>query len=195
MLLFFDTETTGLRPGKICQISYIMQDVNGVVAKNFYFTVPFVEPSAQMVHGLSCEKLKFLSGGKTFEDSIDEIAQDFKRADCIVAHNLSFDLSFLRAEFENCGVEFRYKEGFCSMKSATPICKLTRSNGCAYKYPKLAELTAFCGITERDIKDFTWNYFGDDGDYHDARYDTSAMCLAVNKLINKGDFEDLKRYL
>ena len=37
MIIYFDTETTGLSPGGIIQLSYIMQDSNGVVGKNFFF--------------------------------------------------------------------------------------------------------------------------------------------------------------
>ena len=65
MVLYFDTETTGLYPGEICQLSYIMQDKGGVSAKNFYFAVDFVEYGALKVHGLTAEKLNetVLHGG------------------------------------------------------------------------------------------------------------------------------------
>ena len=36
MIIYFDTETTGLYPGQICQLSYVMQDEGKVVAKNFF---------------------------------------------------------------------------------------------------------------------------------------------------------------
>ncbi|MBQ9709781.1 MAG: hypothetical protein IJV67_04100 [Clostridia bacterium] len=57
MILFFDTETTGLMPGRIVQLSYVMQTANEVRAKNFFFAVDYVEPSAQAVHGFSPQKL------------------------------------------------------------------------------------------------------------------------------------------
>ena len=40
MILFFDTETTGLYPGRIIQLSYVMCDGENTTAKNFFF-VPF----------------------------------------------------------------------------------------------------------------------------------------------------------
>ena len=46
MIIFFDTETTGLIPGRIIQLSYIMQSETEVRAKNFFFAVEYVEPSA-----------------------------------------------------------------------------------------------------------------------------------------------------
>ena len=76
MILYLDTETTGLRPGQICQISYIMQTKNSVVAKNMFFTVDSVEYGAYSVHGFSVEKLKELSKGKRFEDCVLEIKED-----------------------------------------------------------------------------------------------------------------------
>ena len=55
MILFFDTETTGLMPGRIIQLSYIMQTETDVKAKNFFFYVDYIEPSAVAVHGFTPE--------------------------------------------------------------------------------------------------------------------------------------------
>ena len=49
MVLYFDTETTGLRPGRICQLSYVMRTKESVQAKNMFFSVGYVEPSAAAV--------------------------------------------------------------------------------------------------------------------------------------------------
>ena len=97
MILFFDTETTGLLPGRIIQLSYIMTDGENTVAKNFFFGVSYIEPSAQAVHGFSVEKLAVLSNGHTFSTDIEEIYDDFLSADLIVAHNDKFDIGFLIA--------------------------------------------------------------------------------------------------
>ena len=42
MILFFDTETTGLIPGRIIQLSYVMQSETATTAKNFFFAVEYV---------------------------------------------------------------------------------------------------------------------------------------------------------
>ena len=143
MILYFDTETSGLYPGQICQLSYIMQTEKGFLSKNFFFTVDFVEMSAQLVHGFSVQKLKEWSNGKRFKDFFDEIIKDFESGDLIVAHNTAFDFSFMRAEYERLNEIFYIKNEFCSMKKTTPICKLLRKSGVGYKYPKLAELCDF----------------------------------------------------
>ena len=137
MILYFDTETTGLYPGSICQLSYVMQTKNGVSAKNKFFTVAHVDYGAYMVHGFSVEKLLKLSGGKRFSDAFDEINEDFIRADAVVAHNCAFDFSFMRAEYERLGKIFAVKKEFCSMKKSVPVCKLAKTRGAGYKYPKL----------------------------------------------------------
>lgn len=180
MVIYFDTETTGLHPGQICQLSYIMQTATAVTAKNFFFEVDAVEYSAFLVHGFSVDKLRVLSNGKKFSDRIDEIEQDFRSADMVVSHNVNFDFSFMRAEFERVGRVFAVNKEFCSMKKCTPVCKLMRSNGISYKYPKLSELCAYLQIKDLEIKNTSEQIFGVDAGYHDARFDTTAVYLAVN---------------
>ena len=195
MILFFDTETTGLFAGQICQLSYIMQTKESTIAKNFFFSVDFVEPSAFAVHGFSVQKLKELSNGKEFKHFFDEISSDFENADLICAHNTSFDFGFMRREYEKLEKTFYVKNEFCSMKNSTPICKLPRKNSKGYKYPKLSELCAFFEVLEGDIDKNASELFGNKSSYHDARFDTTALYLAVNKAITSQHFKELENYL
>lgn len=186
MIIYLDTETTGLTPGEICQLSYIIQSGDKVTPKNFFFAVSFMPPEAEAIHGFSLSLLAVLSNGKTFKDCAKEIAEDFSSADLIVAHNVSFDFSFLRVEFERANIPFSYKEEFCTMKKFTPLCKLPRKKGVGYKYPRLNELCAYLGITENDINDACLKLYDGEVGYHDARFDTTAVYLAVNKTIRRG---------
>jgi DNA polymerase-3 subunit epsilon len=196
MIIYLDTETTSLRPGQICQLSYIIQSNGKPFAKNFFFTVDHMDFSAFKVHGFSLEKLRVLSNGKRFIDSALEIQNDFALADVLIAHNTAFDFMFLRAEFENIGSNFIVNNEFCSMKKSTPICKLLRSNGTSYKYPKLNELCAYFDIKDWQIKSTSEKLFGFEADYHDARFDTTALYLAVNEGIKcEKEFEVLKKWL
>lgn len=187
MILFFDTETTGLAPGKICQLSYVMQNKAEVAAKNFFFSVPYVEPGALFVHGFSPERLAVLSGGARFDDKIDEIQADFSSADLLVAHNAPFDLTFMQAEFAACCRAFSYKEVYCSMRGFTPICKLKRSDGVRLKFPKLEELCSFLELYPYDVTRKTAELFSVYAGCHDARYDTAALYLAMNTACDRYD--------
>ncbi len=196
MILYLDTETTGLRPGQICQLSYLMQSSGGVSAKNFFFSVESVDFGALAVHGFTPEKLKILSNGKVFASDIEEIESDFTSADCVVAHNIAFDTAFLRKEFENVGKILIFNDEFCSMKNSVTVCKLSRKSSLGYKYPKLSELCEFFDITEEDIINLSKSVFGCSFNYHDARFDVCALYLAVNKgIFDFEQFEKLRKYL
>lgn len=195
MIIYLDTETSGYAPGQICQLSYISETESAVTAKNFYFSVDFVERSAYMVHGLSKETLAVLSEGRRFCDFAHSIYEDFSLSDLIVAHNVRFDISFLSAEFQRAGIDFKPKTTFCSMQKTTKFCKIPRACMQGYKYPKLSELCSHYGVTDTDVIFETQDLFGGAKGFHDARFDTVAMYLAVKKAINCGDLNELKEFI
>lgn len=188
-MIFFDTETTGLKPGSICQLSYILVDTGKkpaeTIAKNFFFTVEYVEPGAESVHGFSVEKLYDLSNGQYFEDKLSEFVQDFLTADIFLGHNVNFDLKFISYELEGCGEEFLPKHTFCTMNYYKSICKLPGNRG-DYKMPKLQEAVAFLGISEKDVDAMSKKLFTETGNFHDARFDTTATYMLVAEGIKKG---------
>lgn len=57
-LVVFDTETTDLRPGQICQLSYLIAADGVVAGKNLFFSVDEMNESSQAVHGMSIEMLE-----------------------------------------------------------------------------------------------------------------------------------------
>lgn len=188
-MIFFDTETTGLKPGSICQLSYIIVDTSVkpsiIQGKNMFFSVDFVEPSAEQVHGFSVEKLYELSEGQYFEDRLDELIEDIKTADIFIGHNVKFDLKFLAYELEGCGEEFSPKNTFCTMNYYKNICKLNNGQN-DWKMPKLKEAVGFLGITDAQIDETSKKYFNDTADFHDARFDTAATYMLVTEGIRRG---------
>lgn len=196
MIICFDTETTSLNPGQICQLSYTMQEDGNICARNLFFSVDSMDYSAFMVHGFSMEKLNALSNGRKFKDYIDIIENDFNRADLVVSHNTAFDFMFMRTEFERLGRVFTPKKEFCTMKNFTPVCKLPKKRGEGYKYPKLSELCEFFNITDNQIRQASNKVFGASVSFHDARFDTTAVLMNLNFAISKLDnFKDLKEFL
>lgn len=199
-LLFLDTETTDKSPGQICQLTYIIYDTdlpkeNRVSAKNFFFSVDFVSDTAYNVHGFDVNTLKSLSGNLTFKDLYKLFKKDLTENDFILGHNINFDISFLRREFDRINVEFKPKNLFCSMNYFKNILKLKSSIG-TIKSPKLSELLEHLKITKENILNSTNKLFNSDETYfHDARFDTTALYLAIIKsiklnLINNGYFSN-----
>lgn len=190
-LLFFDTETTDIKPerGSICQLSYIVVDTSQkptkTTGKNFFFTVEEMSEGAQAVHGFSLEKLYELSNGLYFEDQFEEFMGDFLNADFVIGHNVSFDIKFLCHELESMGEFFSPKRHFCTMNYYKSICRFLNSRG-DIKNPKLEELINFLGITKEMISSKANELFMGSGNYHDARFDTAATYLTVTEGIKKG---------
>ena len=186
--LFIDTETSGFKPGQICQLTYtITEDDKVTLKKNFFLACDYIDPGAEKVHGFSVEKLKILSGGQTFKDIAAEVADDLK--DCIfVAHNAPFDLLFVKTEVEKAGYAFEIADNFCTMRYFTEIIKLKGKYG-KFKWPKLVETMNFLGI-DSESEGFNKSLkqlYGDDGiAFHDARFDVCGLIMVYYKAMKLG---------
>ena len=190
--IFFDTETTGLRPGQIAQLTYIVEeDGQFSAAKNLFFKVEEMEPSAQKVHGFSMDMLEELSYGRCFGDCIDEIKADFEDA-IIIAHNVNFDLKFMNAEFDRVGLSLNIRKPFCTMKYFKDIVQIPAKNGVGIKNPKLEEVVEFYQIEKENILTATKKlYQCEEVSYHDARYDTTAMYICCLLSRNRDEVYEL----
>ena len=182
--IFLDTETTGLRPGNIIQLTYIIEENKELVgAKNFFFEVDHVEDAAERVHGFSVERLRELSNGIRFDDMLDEILVDFDDA-TLIAHNIKFDYKFLQAELDRNFLDISDLKQFCTMKYFKNIVALPNPKGDGIKNPKLEEVVSHYGIDRDMLLKATEELFGcQDIGYHDARYDTVALyvCCLMSK--------------
>ena len=191
MYLFLDTETTGFpnlnlsprdpKQGRVCQIAFILADENNRNIAEFSSLVApdgwKIQIGAQNVHGLSddlCEKygVKSRTAFQLFQRLADKV-------DIVVAHNLDFDMKMLEVEAAAHSLEMPvFKERHCTMKAATPLCKLPKARGSGYKWPKLSEaLPMLCG---RELGD----------DAHDAMVDTRGCKDLFFELRNRGLFQD-----
>lgn len=185
-ILIFDTETTSLLLGNICQLAYLIMDNGMIKSKNFYFNVKFIEQEAQNIHGFTVESLKILSKNKNFYEYYGEIKSDFENVDLVISHNYEFDMKFLITEFCRCKQRIRCSRGFCTMKYFATICKLKGKNK-GHRFPKLEELVNYFEISEREIIKKVLEIFEISNlGFHDARFDVIAIWLCYLKAIKLG---------
>lgn len=154
MILFFDTETTGLPKNykapvsdlenwpRLVQLAYILQDNDGnTILKGDYIIRPngFTIPSdSSEIHGISTERA--MLEGIELEIVLDEFYALIESSDYIVAHNISFDEKIIGAEFLRIEMQnlISSKSRICTMEASTNFCAIEGNYG--YKWPKLSEL-------------------------------------------------------
>ncbi|UTU07864.1 DNA polymerase III alpha subunit [Caulobacter phage C1] len=151
MILFFDTETTGLwnkglpmgseEQPKIVQIAAILTDENGEekMQMNFIVRQDHVPQRASDVHGITTEVSQALGLNEGIVMSAFE--ELLTLADTVVAHNGEYDQQVIQNAYTlldgKLSNHFADKKAFCTMKASTAICKIKGPRG--YKWPKLIE--------------------------------------------------------
>ena len=185
MILFFDTETTGLPRDykapvtnltnwpRMVQLAYLVYDNYGnkvfggdYIIKPVGFTIP---TDASNIHGISTEKA--IREGKDLITVLQEFELLIRKVDYIVAHNMSFDECIVGAEFlrNNMANSFTGKMKICTKESSTDYCRLPGNYG--YKWPTLKEL---------HIKLFNTGF----EDAHNAAVDIEATAKCFWELVS-----------
>jgi DNA polymerase III epsilon subunit-like protein len=191
MLLFIDTETTGLpkyagtdfeRWPRIVQLAWSLYDHGGNRGNsNSYIIYPtdFVIPQdAASIHGITTDRAK--KEGVSLYKVLPQLNSDIDQASTIIAHNTDFDLPIVNTEFMRCKLETSLlkKQKFCTMKTPKIIsyCKLPKPSGMGYKWPALNELHLQLFETE-----FT--------DCHNASADVEACAKCFFEMRKRGIIE------
>lgn len=161
LLLFFDTETTGLPKNfnlnfyekstnwpHLVQLSWIMTDSRGrALSTNDFIIKPdgFVIPGRSTeIHGISHDYA--MKHGCSLEMVLTKFMNDVELVDSVIAHNIDFDLNVVCSELYRMKKRKLYKElwgkdSHCTMVESTEFCELEgRGDMYGYKYPKLQEL-------------------------------------------------------
>jgi len=179
----FDTETTGLPQTSvvsyenillfpyIVQLSYLIYDTKNdelIKIRDYVIKLPEnikIGEESIKIHGITNEISQ--KKGVYFDEIIEEFMDDFQGVECIVAHNIQFDLNMLKIEMmreivkNQDGVITRSvlkkrklmndflhmlmygnKPIYCTMKESIKLCNLKKVNmlGNYLKFPKLIEL-------------------------------------------------------
>jgi uncharacterized protein (TIGR02145 family) len=187
MILFFDTETTGLPKNwkapvtdldnwpRLVQLAYLVYDFDGnlihscnEIIKPDGFTIP---TEASNVHGITTEMAK--QRGSDINDVFELFLIHLKRSKMIVAHNMAFDEKIIGSELIRLGKEnvIVAKEKVCTMLKTVDLCKIEGPYG--YKWPKLEELHRYL---------FNHDFEG----AHDALADIQATAKCFWELKNRG---------
>lgn len=119
VLSFVDVETTGLSTAykdRVCEIAILKCQGTKVLDKWESLINPCrpISPGASAVNGITNKMVARAPHFKVFADRILEIVTDT----VLVCHNVPFDLSFLSAEFENCGRTFPNLNAIDTLKIA-----------------------------------------------------------------------------
>ena len=190
MLLFFDTETTGLPRDwkapvtqtnnwpRMVQIAWLQyDDQENLISEANYIIRPdgFTIPrDAADIHGITTEIA--IEKGSELSSVLSAFSAVVGGAKMLVAHNMDFDEKIVGAEY----VRMRLKSGifetprFCTMKTTTDLCRIPGNYG--YKWPKLEELHRFL--------------FGSDfEDAHDALVDVKVCAKCYYELVKRGIYK------
>ncbi len=156
LLLFIDTETTGivkghpkptLEPGKwprLVEIAWILTDISGTTVEcDDLLIIPdgfSIPPESTKIHNITTDIAK--NDGIPVKEALERFIQVSYQADTVVAHNLWFDFGVIIAEGTRLGLNPFPPEiqQVCTMHSSTDHCKLKSPKGKGYKWPGLAEL-------------------------------------------------------
>lgn len=158
MLIFFDTETSGLWNFKaepdddsqphMVQLAFIVDDLKGNTLQeyNYYIKLPediVMEPGAVKAHGITRTTLD--AHGISLASAVSAFNKACHKSTDLIAHNIDFDLNVMRAAYiRSYSMEkseaqyFEDLDKFCTMKEGTDVCKLP-GRGRNYKWPTLNE--------------------------------------------------------
>lgn len=184
MYLFGDTETTGFAKkgscvqegqARICQLALLLVDENRNTVAEFSALIKpdgwIISDGAYETHGKSMEDCERY--GLPIASAYGAFDCFAKRAGLFVCHNMNFDWRLLEIEAAYGQKTLPQIQKFCTMKAATPVCKLPGRYG-DFKWPKAIEALQI--LCDRDIGD----------DAHDAMHDTRACKDIFFALMDKG---------
>lgn len=185
--IILDTESNGMRPFQLCQLSYIIAENGHMSGRNFFFPVTCMNEHAKRKHGFSKFRLYELSKGRSFEEQLPEFEEDFATADLICGHNIAADVRVMRIAYEAAGALWPKPREFCTMAHFDNAMHLKSRTG-AHKPPNLGELCGYFRLTDEEISEYCERMFGKHAYHaHDARYDTAATCLCIERAEERGD--------
>ena len=189
MLLFLDTETTGLpkysattateKWPRVVQLAWSLYDTEGNrESRNSFIIYPTdfsIPMDSARIHGITTERAK--TEGVSLHKVLPQLNADVEKATTVIAHNVEFDLPIVHTEFVRCRLETNLlkKQTACTMKPREIVswCKIPKKSGYGFKWPTLAEL---------HLQLFEEEFTGS----HDAGADVEACAKCYFELRKRG---------
>lgn len=189
MILFFDTETTGLPANykapptatanwpRLVELSWMVCTEDGRTVKQESFVIRpdgfEIPEAASAVHGISQEYA--MANGAHLKTALEAFTDDYDGCELVVAHNLNYDLNITSCEHvRSFGFTLPERPAVCTMQASTEFCAIpSKSERSGYKWPSLQELHA---------KLFGEGFEGE----HSATVDTEAAQRCFFELVNRG---------
>lgn len=185
--IILDTESNGMKPEQICQLSYIICEDGEVRGRNFYFSVDCMNDYALKKHRLSKQKLYGLSRGERFKDRAELFYRDLSSADMVCGHNIASDMRVIDIELNRLALYTPQIRWFDTMKHYDNAMHLVGKTG-QHKPPRLDELWRYFRIPEERIDRAVAQIFGPSHTMaHDARFDATATYLCIYEAQQRGD--------
>lgn len=190
MMLFFDTETTGLPKNcyapvtqtnnwpRMVQLAWLQYDnQQNLISESDHIIKPngYTIPSeASVIHGITTDFA--LRKGSELSSVLSEFSTIVNGSNLLIAHNMDFDEKVIGAEYVRIGLKSSLfdTQRLCTMKTTTDLCRIPGNYG--YKWPKLSELHRFL--------------FGSDfEDSHDASIDVKICAKCFFELVKRGIYK------
>lgn len=155
MLLFFDTETTGVPKNykasytdsenwpRLVQLGFIVYGDNlEEMASGERLVKPegfTISEQVSKIHGITQTMAELL--GFPLDEVLKEFSSWLNNCNILVGHNISYDLNIMAAEYyrKNQSNPLVGKSAYDTMTKSTNLCKIPGNYG-NYKWPKLQEL-------------------------------------------------------
>ncbi len=168
MILFFDTETTGLPRDwnapvthtknwpRMVQLAWLQyDDQENLISERNHIIKPdgFRIPNkAAAVHGITTKYA--LKNGSDLASVLADFSELISGSSTLVAHNMNFDEKIVGAEYFRIGLKSNLfdTKRICTMTTTTDLCKIPGNY--SYKWPTLSELHQFLfGSDFKDVHD------------------------------------------
>lgn len=175
LIFIFDTETDGLIKKSslpnIIQISWMIMDYDGIIYKKSteLINCEFNENSDSFrINKIKPDIIRKL--GIEPEEAYLKIMYDLKYCETIAAHNLEFDFTLLKNEFDNYHIDFDLNKlkKFCTMKWC--YSKIKNNSNPDPKYPSVAEVYEF--LFEHSVRQ-----------YHNSHSDVVIVSKIIKEIL------------